>query len=73
MNMSYCRFQNTLKDFEDCMEHFNSTELSKSESEVRLGLLRQAYDLLEQCGATINEEVEELMVKTFPEANEDQE
>ena len=30
-NMSYCRFQNTLSDLSDCVEHMDDTDLSDEE------------------------------------------
>lgn len=38
-NMGYCRFQNTLSDLRDCLEHWDD-ELSEAESKARARLLR---------------------------------
>lgn len=51
-NMSYCRFENTLADLEDCYEaiddtRFNTNNLSDSE--------RKAYEKLIELCATISE------------------
>ena len=43
MNMSYCRFRNTLEDLKDCLEALNSGEIELVEE------LRAARDLLEIC------------------------
>lgn len=49
-NMSYCRFENTLKDLEDCVETLNNDlsyeikQMSDSEKEA----LRSMLDLAEQ-------------------------
>lgn len=47
-NMSYCRFENTAKDLEDCSEHIND-DLSDSDYERRarkrlVALCRQIAD-----------------------------
>ena len=40
-NMSYCRFQNTVEDLEDCQEHiFETEDLSKEEERARARLIR---------------------------------
>jgi hypothetical protein len=33
--MSYCRFQNTINDLDDCYEHFGDQDLSKKEFKAR--------------------------------------
>jgi len=38
-NMSYCRFQNTLSDMEDCREHAADEDLSPEESKARRQLV----------------------------------
>lgn len=45
-NMSYCRFQNTLRDLEDCREHITDTQLSKEESRARLDLVELCRDIV---------------------------
>jgi hypothetical protein len=35
MNMSYCRFQNTLRDLKDCIEHMEDEDLSEDEGSAR--------------------------------------
>ena len=34
-NMSYCRFENTLRDLEDCVDHMDDTLASPTEHEAR--------------------------------------
>lgn len=52
-NMSYCRFQNTLRDFRDCanalreLEAGNESPLSDDELAAAKDLLAEAADLLE--------------------------
>jgi hypothetical protein len=38
-NMSYCRFQNTLGDLEDCVEHIEDELRSEDEREARKDLI----------------------------------
>ena len=38
MNMSYCRFQNTLLALRDCYNNLDNTDLSKEEHEARKAL-----------------------------------
>lgn len=38
-NMSYCRFENTLRDLMDCYHHIEDENLSKSETRARKGLI----------------------------------
>ena len=38
MNMSYCRFINTLKDLQDCYEHIDD-ELQEDEQHARKALI----------------------------------
>jgi len=46
-NMSYCRFQNTLRDLQDCNAAFEDEEhLSKDEMDA-------AFDLVELCAAIV--------------------
>lgn len=46
-NMSYCRFQNTLADLEDCQDNFNNT---KSIDEAQA-----AIDLYRLCATIVND------------------
>lgn len=43
MNMSYCRFRNTLEDLKDCLEALNNGEIELVEE------LNAARNLLETC------------------------
>lgn len=40
MNLSYCRFQNTLRDLQDCEEHFDDDDLSEEEKRARDRMLK---------------------------------
>ena len=55
MNMSYCRFQNTVIDLADCLRaleeiDFNISELSKDEAEAACRLIKICQEIGEQYG-----------------------
>jgi hypothetical protein len=45
MNMSYCRFQNTLTDLQDCYENIDDKPKSTEESKARIQLIRLCFDI----------------------------
>lgn len=45
-NMSYCRFQNTLADLQDCYDHFGDDDLSEEEEAAALELLTLCQDIV---------------------------
>lgn len=52
-NMSYCRFENTLRDFTDCLEALNEIddvkeELSESEYRSAKWLMEKAQEFVEE-------------------------
>jgi len=47
MNMSYCRFQNTLQDLEDCAEHINDN-LTGDEYHARRRLIELCREILDE-------------------------
>jgi len=51
-NMSYCRFQNTLGDLQDCYEHIDDEDLSKEEERAKQRLIL----LCEQIAASVGSE-----------------
>jgi hypothetical protein len=53
--MSYCRFENTLRDLQDCNEHIFD-ELSGSEDKAREALVRLCYEIVQ----SFESEVEDL-------------
>jgi hypothetical protein len=55
MNMVYCRFQNTLKDLQDCYEHMDDNDLSEEEARAREQLIR----LIEQIAYDYGEDEDE--------------
>ena len=46
VNMSYCRFQNTVRDLRDCSEHLED-DLSPEEEQARKGPLQLCRDILD--------------------------
>ena len=44
-NMSYCRFQNTLSDLQDCEEHLSDDDLSEDEEEARIKLVKLCKEI----------------------------
>lgn len=53
-NMSYCRFENTLGDLEDCAEHITDANLSETEARARRRLIEVAANLLEEVGVEVD-------------------
>ena len=48
-NMSYCRFENTAKDLEDCLEHLED-DLGDTEEEAREKLIELCENILKDSG-----------------------
>jgi len=46
MNMSYCRFQNTVGDLDDCFDHIDE-KLSPDEHRARLQLIKLARKIVQ--------------------------
>lgn len=62
-NMSYCRFENTSKDLQDCIEaiqnHYEEcTDLSRYELRALSDLLEQAQEIID-----LSEEIELILAK----------
>jgi hypothetical protein len=49
-NMAYCRFQNTLRDLQDCYEHMHDTGLSVEEAAAMDALQRLCLDIAVEYG-----------------------
>lgn len=47
-NMSYCRFQNTYNDLQDCLDNINNDNLSESEKRYRDLLIETCKDIIDQ-------------------------
>jgi len=58
-NMSYCRFQNTVGDLEDCYDHIdlNENDLSPDETNARERLIEICVDIALEYGDQIDREV----------------
>ena len=61
-HMSYCRFENTVKDLKDCFDHMGDTseELSKSEEIARIKIIKLAKNIIENFGYEINVEITDI-------------
>ena len=47
-NISYCRFENTSHDLQDCLEHINDNDLSEEENESRIKLTKICKEILDK-------------------------
>lgn len=47
-NMSYCRWENTYNDLNDCADHVNDDDLSKSEGNYRIRLIHLCKSILDE-------------------------
>lgn len=57
-NMSYCRFRNTLGDFEDCLDALDSGKaISDEEQRAAFWLIQKARELAEQFEGYSDEEI----------------
>ncbi len=45
-HMSYCRFQNTLKDLRDCHDEIGNEDLSPEEDMARKKLIKLCQDII---------------------------
>ena len=72
MNMSYCRFENTVSDLRDCYNNMDSNDLSKSEFYARRHLIELcmsiACEYVDLLGEDFEEEYDEDDFRTFNEA-----
>lgn len=48
-NMSYCRFQNTLSDLQDCFNHIDGRTLSEEEENARSDLIKLCKEIADNC------------------------
>jgi len=49
-NMGYCRFQNTVGDMEDCLEHIEDDLHSEEEKEARQDFIRLCVQVAHDYG-----------------------
>ena len=57
-NMGYCRFNNTLNDLYDCIEHLDDDDLSDEEAQKRFHLLEAMVETVDKYNLTDEEELE---------------
>lgn len=54
-NMSYCRFENTSGDLQDCYDNFDDIDvLSEGELKARKRIIRLACDIAQSYGEEVN-------------------
>lgn len=58
-NMSYCRFENTLEDLQDCYDNIDNDNLSLSEKEARKKLIKLCIDIALDYGDEVGQQVVE--------------
>ena len=67
-NMSYCRFENTFKDLQDCYMNMDYVE-SNSESNYRLKLVELCKDIVSEYGDEVfDDDYEEVDDNWDPDA-----
>lgn len=54
-NMSYCRFENTLGDLQDCHENMDDDDLSEEEANARKRLIRLCVMIAGDYGDEVGE------------------
>ena len=55
-NMSYCRFENTLRDLQDCYNNMDGYDLSKSEFYARKRMIELCIEIANGCEDLLDEE-----------------
>ena len=55
-NMSYCRFENTLKDLDDCYENMDSKDLSETETLYRDHMIQMCVNIAEEYGDELDQD-----------------
>ncbi len=53
-NMSYCRFQNTAEDLQDCYDNLDVDDISESEKKARTRLIKLCISIAEDYGYEVN-------------------
>ena len=59
MNMSYCRFENTVRDMWDCQDHVWDSELSETEKHFRQAFIEICREVASEFPEDLNYEEEE--------------
>jgi hypothetical protein len=58
-NMSYCRFENTLRDLRDCYNNMGIDDLSQSEFYARRHMIALCMAIADECGDLLGQEFED--------------
>ncbi len=48
-NMSYCRYENTLRDLIDCYDHWNEEPEAEDERKAKTRMLKLIKEMAEDC------------------------
>jgi polyhydroxyalkanoate synthesis regulator phasin len=67
MNMSYCRFRNTLSDLQDCFDNLPNGDLSNDEANAFVDLVLLAKEIAEQYEEYNENELKDLAIETYEE------
>jgi len=59
-NMSYCRFENTLGDLEDCYDAMDEKALSEGETKARKRLIAMCVDIACDYGDEVGKPCEQV-------------
>ena len=65
MNMSYCRFRNTLSDLQDCFDNLPNGDLSNDEANAFVDLVLLAKEIEEQYEEHNETELKDLAIETY--------
>lgn len=70
MNMSYCRFQNTLTAFRECVDALGEIDSIESheEREAAISLLKKAGEVLVKMGAVEGRLIERVIIQEVDES-----
>jgi len=58
--MSYCRFQNTSSDLDDCYENMDDNDLSDDEKEAREDLIEKCIEIAIDYGYEVGKDIREV-------------
>ena len=56
VNMSYCRFENTLSDLMDCYDHMDDDDLSASETDARESMISMCKEIADMYSEKVEED-----------------
>ena len=72
MNMSYCRFRNTLSDLQDCFDNLPNGDLSNDEANAFVDLVLLAKEIAEQYEEYNETELKNLAIETYEEEQDEE-